>query len=81
MTDEKMELNTEELSGASGGTGGSRTPLPPKDGCIVYWIEKGDTLSKIAGRYNTTVRAIMNVNHTIKHAGDITAEYYIYIPV
>ena len=76
----KMELNAEELDQVTGGTGGSRKPLPPKDGCFVYWIQRGDTLSKLAARYNTTVAAIKRVNPTIHDVNDITADYYIYIP-
>ena len=77
---EKNEMNLNEMETVAGGTGGSKYPLPPKPGCIVYWIQRGDTLSKIAYRYGTTVNRIMAVNPTIHNANDITADYYIYIP-
>ena len=74
------ELNLNDLENVSGGTGGSKNPLPPKAGCFVYWIQRGDTLSKIARRFGTTVAAIKAVNPTIHNVNDITADYYIYIP-
>ena len=42
------ELNLNEMSKVSGGTGGSPTPLPERPGCIVYHIKKGDKLGVIA---------------------------------
>jgi LysM repeat protein len=77
---EMNQLSAEELEAVSGGTGGSRTPLPYKAGCIVYQIRKGDKLGAIARNYHTTCEAIKAVNPTIKNVNDITAGYYIYIP-
>ena len=77
---EMNELRAEELEQVSGGTGGSRNPLPAKAGCIVYRIKKGDKLGVIARNHNTTCEAIKAVNSTIKNVNDITAGYYIYIP-
>ena len=75
------EMNLNELESAVGGKGGSRTVLPSKAGCIVYQIESGDNLTKIAKWYGVTVKQIMNTNvGIIKNANDITAGYYIYIP-
>ena len=37
---ENKELNLNEMENVSGGTGGSKYPLPHKDGCDVYRIEK-----------------------------------------
>lgn len=79
MTDNK-ELNLNEMEEASGGTGGSKNPLPDKPGYFVYWIQRGDTLGKLANRFGTTVNAIKNANPTIHNVNDITADYYIYIP-
>ena len=80
MADMK-EMNLNELEQVTGGTGGSKNPLPPKAGYTVYWIQRGDTLTKIANRYGTTAKAIKAANPTIHNANDITADYYIYVPV
>jgi len=74
------EMNLEELESATGGRGGSPTPLSPKAGCLVYQIKRGDKLGMIAKRYNTTCAAIKAVNSTISNINDITEGYYIYIP-
>ena len=80
MTDKMNELKVNELENAVGGTGGSKNPLPPKKGYFVYWIQRGDTLTKIANRFGTTVKKIVAANPTIHNPNDITADYYIYIP-
>ena len=74
------EFNSEELSNVSGGRGGSAEPLPYRDGCIGYQLQRGDTLSKIARRFHTTVDNILSVNATIYDRNDITAGDYIYVP-
>ena len=78
--DNLNELNINEMNHVAGGSGGSPRPLPEKSGCFVYWIMKGDTLSKIARKFGTTVERIKAVNTTIHNVNDITADYYIYIP-
>ncbi len=75
------ELNLNEMSKVSGGTGGSPTPLPERPGCIVYHIKKGDKLGVIARTYHTTAEKIKEINPTIHNVNDITAGYYIWIPV
>lgn len=77
---DKMELNLNELDAVTGGTGGSRDPLPEKAGCFVYHIKKGDTLGKLGRRFGTTAEKIKAVNRTIHNINDISAGYYIYIP-
>ena len=79
--DNATELNLNEMENVSGGTGGSPRPLPEKHGCRVYKIVRGDTLGKIARINGTTVEKIKAVNSTIHNVNDITAGYYIYIPV
>lgn len=81
MSENVRELNMEELGSVEGGMGGSARELPPKAGMKVYRIVRGDTLSKLATVYKTTVNKIVAANPTIKNANDITAGYYIYIPV
>jgi len=79
MADMK-EMNLNEMEDVVGGTGGSKNPLPARRGYFVYWIQRGDTLGKIANRFGTTVQAIKAANSTIHNVNDITADYYIYIP-
>ena len=79
MADMK-EMNVNEMDQIVGGTGGSRNPLPTKAGYTVYQIQRGDTLTKIARRFNTSVAAIKAANPTINNVNDITAGYYIYVP-
>ena len=77
---DNIELKPAELEEVSGGNGGSPTVLPHKAGYIVYQIARGDNLTRIAKRYNTTVKAIDDANPTITNVNDITAGYWIYIP-
>ena len=75
------ELNANEMESVNGGMGGSSKALPAKEGYIVYQIEKGDNLTRIAKWYGTTVQAIKAANPgLIRDINDITAGYYIYIP-
>jgi LysM repeat protein len=45
-----------------------------------YRIARGDTMRRIAGRFNTTVEAILAVNPTIKDPNKIEAGQVILIP-
>ena len=53
---DQRELNLNELSGATGGTGEDAR-------YIIYTVEKGDTLFKIAQRYGMTVDDLMSWNN------------------
>ena len=76
-----VELTEEELAMADGGVyGGSKNPLPPKAGYIVYRIGSGENLTGIAKRHRTTVQKIMAANPTITDKNKIAAGFYIYIP-
>ena len=77
---ESKELNLNEMEEIAGGRGGSKLPLPPKGNLGVYQIVKGDTLSRIAKRFNTTVDYLVSINSTITNRNDITAGYYMYVP-
>ena len=79
--DTKFASLDDQWNNVVGGAGGSPHPLPDKSGCIVYRIARGDTLGKIARRYGTTAERIKAVNTTVHNVNDITAGYYIYIPV
>lgn len=51
-----------------------------KDEYVTYTIKKGDTLSAIAKKYNTTVKKIMAANDYIKDANKIYAGKKLKIP-
>ena len=74
------ELNPNEMESVTGGTGGSSTPLPPKEGFEVYKILPGNTLTRIANKFHTTIDYLMSINPTITNKNDITAGRYIYVP-
>ena len=80
MDTNMTELKISEMEQIAGGKGGSPTVLPRKEGYIVYQSASGETLGRIARKYNTTVNAIVAANTTIKNPDDITAGYWIYIP-
>ena len=73
---EAVELNPEELERAAGG---KYRPLPPKEGYIVYQIQRGDTLGKIARRFNITADEIAVWNPKISNKNLIYAGDYLYI--
>lgn len=47
--------------------------------CFVYTIQRGDTLSKIAARYGTTVAILVELNH-IANKNKIYAGHKLLIP-
>ena len=75
------ELEMNEMENAAGGRGGSRNMLPDKRNCVVYQIHRGDTLSFLAQDNRTTVQRILSLNPSIRNRNDITAGYYIYLPI
>ena len=75
-----IEMNLNEMEAVTGGKGGSPTPLTPTATLDVHRIQGGETLTRIAGRYKTTVNYLMDINPTITNKNDITAGYYIYVP-
>jgi LysM repeat protein len=60
------------------GSGVPTTP-PPASG-QVYIVQRGDTLRKIAARFNTTVDAILQVNPKISNPNLIYAGQAINLP-
>ena len=76
----RTDLNQEQLEEVTGGRGGSKTELHPTKYCDVYQIERGDNLTRLAKRFNTTVKRLLELNPTITDKNDITIDYYIYIP-
>lgn len=68
---DKNVLTEEELVEVSGGA-----YVGP---CIVYTIQHGDTLSKIAARYGTTVAVLVELNN-IENKNRIYAGHKLLIP-
>ena len=83
MTDEmkNMMLSDEALEAVDGGD--CTIELNGKKVlCKLYTVKKGDTLSAIAKRYNTTVKAIMAVNKgKITNPDKIQIGWGIKVPV
>ena len=73
---EAIELNLEELDKV---VGGAFKTLEPKKGYFIYQIEKGDTLNRIARRFNCTVEDILKWNPKITDERKIYNGDYIYI--
>ena len=74
------ELNLNEMEQVVGGSGGSKTPLSPTKEFDVHQIVSGETLTRIASRYNTTVQYLVDINPTITNKNDITAGRWMYVP-
>ena len=70
-----VELSMDEMGAASGGY---RKP-PEKEGFIIYKIKKGDNLTKLARKFDTTIDDILFWNPKIKNKNLIYAGDYLYI--
>ncbi len=70
-----VELNVDELGEVAGGY---KRP-PEKEGFFIYKIVRGDNLTKIAKRFDTTVRDLLIWNPKIKNKNLIYAGDYLYI--
>lgn len=79
---ETNELNLNEMEQVNGGNndGGYERRPREKAGCFIYQIQQGNTLSGLAGRFNTTVNRIMAVNPELVNRSYIVTGHYIYIP-
>jgi LysM repeat protein len=62
-----------------GSTGGIPNPPPPSNG--TYVVQRGDTLRKIAARFDTTIDAILRVNPQITNQNVIYAGQIINLPL
>ena len=78
---ENIEMNINEMESINGSKGGSRNKLPGKAGLQVYRIVHGDTLHRIANRFKTNIATLKKLNPTIKNISDITAGFYLYVPM
>lgn len=81
--DNMNELNLNELEQVTGGNdnGGYRNEPADKAGCGKYKIKKGDNLTRIAKRYNTTVDYLMAINPELTNKNFIVENHYIYVPI
>ena len=80
-TENTMELNLEEMAEVSGGKCGGYSRKPgAKAGCKIHKVVHGETLTKIATRYGTTVKKIMSVNPELTDPSFIVSGCYIYVP-
>ena len=75
--DAYKELSAEELEAV---VGGSSCQLPDKEGCRIYQIQRGDTLSKIARIHHTTENYLLQINTTILDPNLLRVGDYIYVP-
>lgn len=76
-----MELSPDELEQVTGGKCGGYSMKPPaKAGCKIHKVVHGETLTKIAARYGTTVKKIMSVNPELTDSTFIVSGCYIYVP-
>ena len=76
------ELKMNELEQVTGGNndGGYEYYPREKAGCFIYQVRHNDNLSKLAGRYGTSVNRIMAVNPELVDPNFIVTGHYIYIP-
>lgn len=67
----RIELSDDEIAMVSGGR--------DVGSCFEYTIQRGDTLTRIAARYDTTVNILVKINH-IKDKNKIRAGDILLIP-
>ena len=75
---EALELSMEEMDQAAGGASRYK-PLSQKAGFIIYKVQRGDTLTRIAAAHRCTVADIMRWNPKITNKSRIYANEYLYI--
>ena len=74
------ELSLDEMAGVFGGTGGYSKKPRPKDGCGIYRIQHGDTLTTITRRFNTTEKKLQELNPVLTNPNLIVAGCWLYVP-
>ena len=72
----ETELNAEDMEEVSGGA--FRVP-PAKEGFMIYQVQYGENLTRIAQKFNTTVNKILKDNPRIKDKNLIRTGSYLYI--
>ncbi len=77
MSEEIKDLNLDELEEASGGA--SKPYGDGKKKYIKHTVVRGNTLSGLANRYNTTVKSIMSLNPIIKNKSLIVVGWVLTI--
>jgi hypothetical protein len=53
---------------------------PQRPDCYIYVVKRGDTLSRIASKFKTTVAAIRKINPEIKNAAQIRVADEVRVP-
>ncbi len=71
-----QELNAEEMEDVSGGVYGDGSVT-----LIEYTVVRGDTLGKLARRFNTSINSIMKLNPIIKNKNLIVTGWKLQIRV
>ncbi len=74
MSENNRNLELEEMEEVSGGVYGDGTVT-----IIEYVVVRGDTLGKLANRFNTSVSSIMNLNPIIKNKNLIVTGWKLQI--
>ncbi len=75
---EAMELDLNEMNEAAGGVNRYKT-LTEKAGFVIYKVQKGDNLSRIAVKHHCTVRDLLTWNPKITDKNCIYVNEYLYI--
>ncbi len=76
MSENNRNLELEEMEEVSGGVYGDGTVT-----VIDYVVVRGDTLGRLANRFNTTVNSIMKLNPIIKNRNLIVTGWTLKIRV
>ncbi len=74
MSENSRNLELEEMEEVSGGVYGDGTVT-----IIEYVVARGDTLGKLANRFNTSVSSIMKLNPIIKNKNLIVTGWKLQI--
>jgi LysM repeat protein len=80
ITNPNVIYEGQRLTIYSAGPGNPPPTQPPPAGGQVYYAQRGDTLRKIAARFNTTVDAILKANSQISNPNIIYVGQAITVP-
>jgi LysM repeat protein len=80
ITNPNVIYEGQRLTISSAGSGNPPPTQPPPAGGQVYYAQRGDTLRKIAARFDTTVAAILKANPQISNPNIIYVGQAITVP-